>query len=144
VNTDNQYLGLLSTFHYVVGAILAAMGFIPIIHLTLGIAMLEGLFDTDNGEPPPPDVLGWIFVFIGTCLITMFWTVAGCLVLAGRRLAQRHNYWFCFIVACVACAFSPLGTVLGVFTILVLVRPSVQAQFGLPAGARTPVAAAEL
>jgi tellurite resistance protein TehA-like permease len=144
MDTDNQYLRLLSTFHYVVGAIFAVIGFIPIIHLTLGIAMLEGLFDTDDGQPPPPEALGWMFVFIGTCLITMFWSVAACLMLAGRRLAQRRSYWFCFVVACAACAFSPFGTVLGVFTILVLARPSVKAQFGLPAGTRIPVAAGQI
>jgi hypothetical protein len=32
-------------------------------------------------------------------------------------------------VAALCCAFFPFGTVLGVFTILVLVRPSVKALF---------------
>ena len=49
--------------------------------------------------------------------------------LAGWWLAKRKHYWFCFVVACLACAFSPLGTVLGVFTIIVLLRPSVKALF---------------
>jgi hypothetical protein len=133
MDRDNQHLRLLSTYHYVVGAMYALFGFIPIIHLTVGIALLEGLLDTDNGQPPPPEALGWVFVAIGVFVMAMLWTLAACLIVAGDRLAQRRNYWFCFIVACVACAFSPLGTVLGIFTIFVLVRPSVKAQFGVPA-----------
>jgi hypothetical protein len=33
-------------------------------------------------------------------------------------------------VACVSCVFMPIGTILGVFTILVLSRPSVKSAFG--------------
>jgi hypothetical protein len=50
---------------------------------------------------------------------------------AGRSLARRKRYLFCLIVAgtmCVMC--NPLGTVLGVFTIVVLLRPSVKELFG--------------
>jgi len=36
---------------------------------------------------------------------------------------------FCLIVAGIICIFMPLGTILGVFTIIVLVRPSVKAMF---------------
>lgn len=40
---------------------------------------------------------------------------------------------FVFVMACVQCANVPFGTALGVFTILVLQRPSVKALFeGLP------------
>ncbi len=40
---------------------------------------------------------------------------------------------FCLVMACVACLFMPFGTVLGVFTIIVLARPSVQTLFSRPA-----------
>ena len=50
--------------------------------------------------------------------------------LVGRGLAQRKRYMFCLVVACVECLFMPFGTVLGVFTIIVLSRDSVKALFG--------------
>ena len=34
-------------------------------------------------------------------------------------------------VAAISCTFTPLGTVLGVFTLIVLFRPSVKTLFGL-------------
>jgi hypothetical protein len=40
------------------------------------------------------------------------------------------------VIAAISCLLVPLGTVLGIFTILVLVRPSVKERFGVaPAGA---------
>jgi hypothetical protein len=51
---------------------------------------------------------------------------------AGRSLAARKRYTFCIIVAAISCTFFPLGTALGVFTILVLSRPSVKALFENP------------
>ena len=36
---------------------------------------------------------------------------------------------FCVVTAGVMCAFAPFGTVLGVFTLLVLHRPAVKAAF---------------
>jgi hypothetical protein len=86
--------------------------------------------------------VGWFFVGIGAAMMIVAWTFSVCMMLAGRNLARRKNYWFCFIVACVACTFSPYGTVLGILTIVVLVRPSVKTQFGLaPPQAANAIAA---
>ena len=46
---------------------------------------------------------------------------------------------FHYAVAAIACMFMPFGTVLGVFTIIVLMRPSVKERFA-PAGSSSPSA----
>jgi hypothetical protein len=51
------------------------------------------------------------------------------LILAGRFLAQRVYYTFCFVVAALECIFVPFGTILGVFTIVVLQRSTVKEMF---------------
>ena len=55
------------------------------------------------------------------------------LFLAARFLAQRRRHTFCVVVAAISCTFTPVGTVLGVFTLIVLFRPSVRLLFGLEA-----------
>ena len=46
-------------------------------------------------------------------------------------LARRRRYLYCLILAGVmAATCMPFGTVLGVFTIIVLMRPSVKQAFG--------------
>ena len=51
------------------------------------------------------------------------------MIIAGRMMAKRRRRMFCLIVAAISCLFFPLGTLLGIFTILVLSRPSVIQQF---------------
>ena len=57
------------------------------------------------------------------------WTLAVLVLMAGRFIARRKHYMFCFVMACVECVFMPFGTALGVFTILVLSRQSVKRLF---------------
>ncbi|MHC4084257.1 MAG: hypothetical protein ACYSWZ_02025 [Planctomycetota bacterium] len=127
MNQDEEHLKLLSIFHYVVGGIWGFFACFPIFYLIIGIVMLAGAF---GGDGPPPAV-GLILVMIGLILMTAGWTLAICLIFAGKRLGRRTNYKFCFVIACISCAFQPFGTVLGVFTIIVLVRPAVKELFAV-------------
>lgn len=124
MNQDEQYLKLLSVFHYVVGGLVAFFACIPFIHLSLGIAMLVGAF-----QDGPPRFVGLIFVLMAMLFITAGWTLAICIVIAGRCLAKRKHYMFCLVIAAITCTFMPFGTILGVFTIIVLMRPSVKELF---------------
>lgn len=133
---DFQHLRLLSIFHYVVGGIIGVCGCFPIIHLTMGIAMVSGAFD-DEGNGPPA-AFGWIFVCMAAFMISMFWGAAIAILLTGGKLRDHSGYTFCLVVAAVECTFMPFGTVLGVFTIIVLMRPSVKELFGVPVSANPP------
>ncbi len=75
---------------------------------------------------------GWLFIVVGAMAISLGWTLALLVLIAGRQLAARRRYTYCLVVAGLECLFMPFGTVLGVFTILVLARPSVKALFGEP------------
>jgi hypothetical protein len=66
---------------------------------------------------------------MGSFLIIFGWTFAIVVLIAGRCLSRRKHYTFCFVVGCVGCMVMPFGTVLGVFTILVLNRQSVKELF---------------
>jgi len=124
MNKDEEHLKLLSIFHYVVGGIAGFFSCFPIIHLIMGIAMLA---ETSRGGPSV--FFGLIFVMLALTFITLGWTLAICMIISGRRLARRKCYKFCFAIACVSCLLMPHGTVLGVFTIIVLMRPSVKELF---------------
>jgi hypothetical protein len=131
-NEDAQHLQLLAIFHYIVGGIMGLFGCIPVVHLSIGIAMVTGHFD-GHGNGPPPE-FGWLFIVFGSFMIAIAWSVAIAILVAGRKLATRSGHLYCLVVAAVECAFFPIGTVLGVFTIIVLMRPSVKRLFGVPVG----------
>ncbi|MCA9006916.1 MAG: hypothetical protein KDA70_16690 [Planctomycetaceae bacterium] len=65
---------------------------------------------------------GLIFIFIGIAILF-------CIILTGQCLARYENYRFCMIVAICECPMFPFGTMLGIATIVVLLRDSVKKLF---------------
>ncbi|MBI5757786.1 MAG: hypothetical protein HZA46_04635 [Planctomycetales bacterium] len=124
---DQQHLELLAIFHYIFGGLGALCACFPLMYLGIGVAMLTGAFK--GGSDGPPEEMGWIFVVIGALLALLGWTMSACIILAGRKLTRHESPTFCLVVAALMCLSIPLGTALGVFTIIVLMRPSVKELF---------------
>lgn len=126
---DEDHLRLLSIFHYVVAGMAGLFALVPIIHLVIGLFIIFSPQKFDGRGQAPPAFIGWIFVAFAVVFITMGWTFAGFVLAAGRFLAKRTHYLFCLVMAGIECIFVPFGTVLGVFTIVVLMRPTVKQLF---------------
>ena len=129
---DGEHLRLLSIFHYVAGGLMAMFACIPILHVVIGIAFMIAPESVNHGRPIPgfpAQLFGLMFVAIGGLIILCGWTLAGLTIYSGRCLAQRKRHLLCMVVAGLNCLWVPLGTVLGVFTILVLSRPTVKPLF---------------
>jgi hypothetical protein len=130
---DQDQLKLLSIFHYVLGVFTALVSFVPVIHLTIGLVML---FSPQTLEPSGGEnqeglrIIGGIFVGVAMLVILVGFGFALCMILVGRFLNHRTHYIFCMVVAALECLSFPFGTVLGVFTIVVLSRESVKQLFG--------------
>lgn len=131
MNQDVEHLRLLAIFHYVVGGLMAFCACIPILHVVLGLVLLFAPQHLDHGHEAPPAFIGLLFVVLGGLFILIGWTMAILVILAGRRLGQHRHHTFCFVMACVMCLWMPFGTILGVFSILVLNRPSVKTLFSV-------------
>ncbi len=127
---DEHYLRLLSIFHYVVAGFATLFSLIPSIHLVLGIVMASGGL-SDPKDPLPTVLIGWFFIVFASVWILCGLTFAACIVLAGRYLQARRHYTFCLVMACLECMFMPFGTILGVLTIITVLKPSVRTLFGL-------------
>jgi hypothetical protein len=128
---DEEHLRLLSIFHYVVAGLAGLFACFPIIHLIVGLVFIFASNHLPANGQQPPAFIGWIFVIFACAFILLGWTIAVLILTAGRFLAGRRHYQFCFVMACIECLFMPFGTVLGVFTILVLSRETVKPLFGL-------------
>jgi len=128
MNQDQEHLRLLSIFHYVVAGIAVLFALFPLLHLVLGVAMVSGAFGPQETEDAR--FIGLILVGFSAVWILCGLTYAAFVALAGKYLARHQKYTFCLVIACVTCAFMPFGTILGVFTIIVLNRESVKQLFG--------------
>ena len=135
MNPDEEQLQLLAIFHYVVAGLAALFSFFPLLYTTVGaIFIFAARHGTAKpGEDLPPEFLGWIFAVLGSLLFLIGITMAICILIAGRSLALRKRYLFVLVMACVECLFIPFGTILGVFTIVVLSRESVRGLFSTTA-----------
>jgi hypothetical protein len=129
INRDEEHLRLLTIFFYVCAAMAALFACFPVFHLGLGLVMALKPEVFGPGTNQPPQFIGWFFVAFSSAIILAGWVYAAMLAWAGRCLGRRKHYTFCLVGSCVACLFMPFGTVLGIFSILVLVRPSVKSLF---------------
>jgi hypothetical protein len=128
---DAEHLRLLSIFYYIVAGLQGLFACFPIIHFVMGGALLVGGGVSGKDDTVPLMAMGGFFMVLAGALILLGWTLAGCVAFAGRSLSERKRYVFCIIVAALeAVMCMPLGTILGVFTIIVLMRPQVKAAFG--------------
>jgi len=121
MNQDEEHLRLLSIFHYVVAGLAAVFSCFGLIYLFMGLLMLLRPQSFGPAQNQPPAFMGLIFAFMGAAIVFFGWAFAACLAYSGRCLGQRRNYTFCMVMAAIACMFMPFGTILGVFTIIVLV-----------------------
>ena len=110
VAKDAEHLRLLSIFHYVVAGINALMACIPFVHLIVGIVMVVAGSQSKRGAPPV--LVGVRFIAIGAFIVLLGWAMAVCIFLAGRFLARRRHYMFCFVIAVLSCLSMPFGTIL--------------------------------
>lgn len=128
---------LLSIFHYVVAGITAFAGCIPLIHVTLGLMMLNGAVGT-TGTNAPPREFGLLFVGMGAMMSMLLWICAAAMAATGHFLRVQRYYTFCLVIAAIECLNMPFGTVLGIFTIVTLVDEKGKVMFD-----RTHVSLAE-
>ncbi len=129
MNSDEEQLKLLSIFHYIVGGLTGLFALIPTLHLVVGLFLVLGPRHTFRSGDAPPAIMGLLFIFFALAAITLGLILAIAIICSGRFLSRRKHYTFCLVVAGVECIFMPFGTVLGVFTLIVLLRDSVKQLF---------------
>jgi len=125
---DADHLRLLSIFHFIgAGLAVLGLGFLAIHYLFLHVFLNNAeMWKNQKGAMLPPReflaLFKWFYIVFGVWLVMS--GIAN--VLSGIFLGRRKYRTFSLIVAVINCIHVPLGTVLGVFTIIVLLRPSVR------------------
>ena len=133
---DQDHLKLLAIFHYILGAGTVLCSLLPVLYLGFGLLLLlspefAGEIDTDQAR-----VGAVVLAVVGVAGFLIGLTIAASLILAGRFLGRCTHYIYCIVIAALECLSFPFGTVLGVFTLIVLSRESVKQAFGR--GVSTP------
>lgn len=127
---DTEHLRLLAIFHFVS----AGFAFLGVAMSFLYFAMFQAFFSNpdlwaQSRQPPPPaEMMGFFRWFIIAFGVWFLFCAAGNL-LSGIFLRKRRYRTFSVVIAAVNCLHIPIGTVLGVFSLIVLSRESVQSSY---------------
>ncbi|MFO0600674.1 MAG: hypothetical protein U0228_35525 [Myxococcaceae bacterium] len=128
---DREQLNLLRIFWFVISGLHALFGLFPLIYMVLGAAIVSGgLGSAHGGDAKAAEAVGIVFIVVAVILMLVIWTAALLSFLTARRIGERRSPTFIMIVAAINCLSVPIGTALGVFTFIVMSRPSVKASFG--------------
>lgn len=76
-----------------------------------------------------PSNLGHLFGALGLVFTLLLIGVAVLKFVTGQQLKKRRSRIFCMVIAGITCISIPFGTLLGVCTFIVLLRPTVERSF---------------
>jgi hypothetical protein len=120
---DREHLQILVYFHYAWSALAVVLTCFQLVFLIV-FAKFGFL------KARPPAVFELFYAIAGGVALSIGLAMAVCTFLAARFLAARKCYVFCLMVAAMNSTIAPLGTGLGIFTFIVLLRPTVKELFG--------------
>jgi hypothetical protein len=131
---DEEHLRLLSLGYYVSAAITAFFSLIGLMYAVMGafIGLAISKSAVNSSADPAqanPQFIGWIFGAIGLVFFACALALAALKLRTGMCLKSHKSRTFCMVIAAISCLEVPYGTVLGVFTFLVLERPTVARLF---------------
>jgi hypothetical protein len=140
MNNDREHLRVLSILHFILAALLAC----GVCLGGLWGIVVTGLFRhglreaAQRGEDLPVRGVFTLVVVFWIVMLVIALVYIAALVFAGFNLRARRNRTFCMVVAALTCVSFPLGTALGVFTLIVLSRDSVRELYGEGPNAARP------
>lgn len=127
---DTEHLRLLAIFHFVS----AGFALLGLLFIAGHYALFHAFFDNpklwaDSKQGPPPQEFFTIFKWVYAVFTVWFLGSGIANLLSGFFLRARKHRIFSLVVAGFNCLHMPLGTILGVFTFIVLLRESVRASY---------------
>lgn len=100
--------------------------------------LLTGYAGTGGPDDILQPIIGLFVIFVPAMLSLAGWTLSICMIIAGTKLAKLQSRFFCIVVAAFECAVFPSGTILGIFTIIVLMNNKTKQLFKHPETGPSP------
>ena len=126
---DEEQMRLLSIAHYITGGMCILFASLFIFHFVFFfvVAADPQFFPAPKaGQPGPPEGTFRVMGGVLGLFILAGWAFGGLTIYVGRCIKRRVKRTLSLVVACINLLFMPVGTLLGVSTIMVLSRSSVK------------------
>lgn len=126
---DLRQLDLLSTFHYAYAAVLGLGAAYMLVLVFAGLTAFARPGLSDPGDAQLAGALSVAALVAGAVGFAMIAALTAATIVAGERLRRGTHRTYCMVVAAVNSLSVPIGTVLGIVTLVILMRPSVADRF---------------
>ena len=120
--SNGEHLNLLSIFYFVFGG-LSILGAFIMVAYTIFLGYIFGRIPHYGGEA---DVIVNIFTSVFGVFAIIFLAIGILQIVSGFKLRKRTHRMLSMVMGILALPGFPLGTALGVFTIIVLSRQGVK------------------
>jgi hypothetical protein len=141
MNKDLDHLKLLGILHTIWGILAILFGLLfGIMYIGIGAAAAASPNTTTDDSGMSSGVFGGIFIVLGIVFLVAAVIYGILMIMAGGKLRKQRGYGFCFFVAILDLLGFP-SIILGIFTLIVLNRPTVKELF--KGGAIPPGSAAQ-
>jgi ABC-type phosphate transport system permease subunit len=129
MNKDLDHLKLLGILHIVWGILSILLGLIfGLIYVGIGASAIASPNNYSEDSGISAGAVGGIFIGVGIVALVVALIYGILIIMAGGKLRKQRGYGFCFFVAIVDLLGFP-SIILGIFTLIVLSRPTVKALF---------------
>ena len=137
MDRDAEDLRRLALAHYAVGVLTALMALPFVLGIWWGVHLMDhpealGEWKLLPSELDfPPEFLGQMVVFFFASTALLVLVHASVVAWVGWYIAKARRYWVVYIFSLLDCTYMPFGTIIGIWAVVVLNRPSVKVRFGL-------------
>jgi hypothetical protein len=123
---DAEHLKLLCLGYWISAGISGLFSLFGLMYVFMGalFGSIARMPRAQNGQPPPAFFI-WFFVGFGLAFFLVLIALAILKFKTAEAIKQRRSRTFCLVLAAISCLEVPYGTILGVFTFIVLGRESV-------------------
>jgi hypothetical protein len=122
---DQQDLKVLSILHFVYAGVIALSGLLIGLYLVIGAAFLASSASAARPKAGEAAMMGTVVLIVFGSVLFFLVLHAALLIYSGLSLRNQERKLLSQIVAAWTCLNVPFGTALGVYTLVVLSRPSV-------------------
>jgi len=131
---DEEHLRVLSVCYFAYGGLAGVFSLMGLAFLFAGTMIGShgaawGAWGSRPQDQAGAAVAGCIFGALGSVLFVLLGVTALLRILVGVALRRHRYYVLCMVAACLTGLEIPIGTALGVATLIVLLRPSTERLF---------------
>jgi hypothetical protein len=134
-DAHDSTLDMLGVLYYVYAAIVALTALTMGVFALLPALLMASALPSGPGGPPPW-LIGGVFAVAFGAVAVILVGKAVVMVFAGRALRARRHHVLCVVGACTSLMNMPIGTALGVYALITLMKPEVKARFEPSLGRR--------